>query len=94
MNEQLNLLGKQQQDIITIPEWFMLHMIKEESWIQLQVREKKVSELSIQKVIAGPCLLLYLPENYPEIILSVSQVGRMKMKKTFGVNLQRCIFYD
>jgi len=28
MNEKLNLLGKQQRDIITIPEWFMLCMIK------------------------------------------------------------------
>lgn len=28
MNEKLNLLGKQHQDIIAIPEWFMLYMIK------------------------------------------------------------------
>lgn len=28
MDEKLNLLGKQQQGIITIPEWFMLYMIK------------------------------------------------------------------
>lgn len=46
MNEKLNLLGKQQRDIMTIPEWFMLCMIKARVLEPAPVPEDKVSALS------------------------------------------------
>ena len=50
MNEKVNLLGKQQREIIAIPEWFMLYMIKARVLEPTPVPEEKVSALSYWRV--------------------------------------------
>lgn len=70
----------------------MLYMIKERDLEPAPGPGEKSKWIAL---LEGDALTMsFSLPGHPEIILPVSHLGRMKMKKSFGVNFQWCIFYD